>query len=545
MRTTGSAAISIQSSVTRTMVLWCPDWPIIAAARTLEIDPVAPIALIEKGEVFACSAAARADGVRRGLRVREAQSRCSVLEVLPYDQAMDARAFEPIIDAIEQIMPGVQMLRPGTLAIRAQGPSRYFGGEDSAAYQLLFALAEQGLTDARIGIADGPFAAEQAARSTGPSSSLTAGMGAAPESARVRIIPDGGSAAFLSPMPVSLLALPSLAMLLRRLGLSTLGGFAGLPELEVRNRFGEEGAHAHRLAAGLDGSRVTPRIPPDELDVSISFEPPLDRIEQVAFGVREPAERFLDRLAKMSLVCTSIEVEITTERGMMRTRTWMHPRSFTPAEIVDRVRWQLQGTGQSRMARSDAGLDSAISTVRILPESVDAANHHEQGLWGNAPDERIHHGLSRVQSMLGHTAVLTATVGGGRMLIDRQVLVPWGDREQIARPADRPWPGSLPGLPPATVFPNQLACVVLAPDGTSVDIDDRGVLSGPPARFAPPGARSAGPVTAWAGPWPVDERWWDAEEGRELNRFQVVDATGEAWLLLLERGSWWAEGRYD
>lgn len=535
MRTTNPAAINIASSVTRSMVLWCPDWPIIAAARTLDIDPAAPLALIDRGEVFACSASARADGVRRGLRVREAQSRCSILEALPYDSAMDARAFEPIIDAIEQIMPGVQMLRPGTVAIRSQGPSRYFGGEDSAAYQLLFTLAEQGIVDARVGIADGPFAAQQAARSTTGHSTTS----------RVRIIPDGGSAAFLSPMPVSLLGLPSLGMLLRRLGLSTLGGFAGLPELEVRNRFGEEGVHAHRLAAGLDGSRVTPRIPPDELDVSISFEPPLDRIDQVTFSVREPADRFLDRLAKMGLVCTSIQIEVTTDRGTLRTRTWLHPRSFTPAEVVDRVRWQLQGSGQSRVSPVDAGLDSPISTVRILPESVDAANHHEEGLWGNAPDERIHHGLSRVQSMLGHTAVLTATVGGGRMLADRQVLVPWGDREHIDRPADRPWPGSLPGLPPATVFPRQLPCTVLGPNGFSVDIDERGILSGPPARFAPPGAASPGPVTAWAGPWPVDERWWDVEQGRELNRFQLVDATGEAWLLLLERGSWWAEGKYD
>jgi protein ImuB len=52
-------------------------------------------------------------------------------------------------------------------------------------------------------------------------------------------------------------------------------------------------------------------------------------------------------------------------------------------------------------------------------------------------------------------------------------------------------------------------------------------------------------VTAWAGPWPLEERWWDPEASRSAHRFQVVDADGTAWLLVLERGAWCAEARYD
>ena len=32
---------------------------------------------------------------------------------------------------------------------------------------------------------------------------------------------------------------------------------------------------------------------------------------------------------------------------------------------------------------------------------------------------------------------------------------------------------------------------------------------------------------------------------RSAHRFQVVDAEQTAWLLVLEQGAWWAEGRYD
>ena len=110
--------------VTRAIVLWCPDWPVIAARQRLELPADVPLALVEKGMVFACSSHARADGVTRGLRVREAQSRCPQLEIVLYDPVLDARAFEPVLTAIEEITPGVQAVRPGTCVLRARGPAR-------------------------------------------------------------------------------------------------------------------------------------------------------------------------------------------------------------------------------------------------------------------------------------------------------------------------------------------------------------------------------------------------------------------------------------
>src|SRR3954467_15012623 len=79
----------------RLLVLWAPDWPVLAHARTNRLPDDAPIALVEKGLVFACSASARAEGVARGQRIREAQSRCPRLHVLRYDPAPDAPAFQP------------------------------------------------------------------------------------------------------------------------------------------------------------------------------------------------------------------------------------------------------------------------------------------------------------------------------------------------------------------------------------------------------------------------------------------------------------------
>lgn len=523
----------MSARLTRTIVLWCPDWPVTAALHAAGVAADAPLALIEKGFVFACSATARAEGVRRGLRVREAQYRCTDLVVLPYDPVQDSRSFEPVITRIEEITPGVQLIRPGTCAIRSRGPARYYGGEEQAAAALLRCLDALQVPGARVGIADGPFAAEQAARST---------TAAQP----VGIVPPDDSPRFLAPLPVGILVDDKLATLLHRLGVHTLGDFAALDALDVSRRFGAEGAHAHEKASGLDSRSVVARIPPKLFDVAAEFEPALDRTDQVTFAVRASADRFIDALTETKLVCTAVRIEVTTESGEVSERSWLHPRWFTASDVVDRVRWQLQG-GQA----IDTGLSSGVTRVRILPDRVDGAAHHEQGLWGSGPDECIHHGLTRVQGMLGHEGVLTAVIGGGRMLADRQILVPWGDRpagdgQALARAQAEPWPGSIGGVAPATVFSTRHPVALLAADGSAVDVDERGGVSGVPDSFSPTTAPGdLRPVEAWAGPWPVHERWWDPEHARHLHRFQVVDADGNAWLLSLEDHRWWAEGRYD
>lgn len=531
----------MRAPVTRTIILWCPDWPVTQAAKARGLAPGVPIALTDRGAIFACSDSARKKGVTRGLRVREAQSRCPELLLFPYDPAPGARAFEPVLAAVEAVTPGVQAIRPGTCALRARGPSRYYGGEEQAAAALLACLDRLGVSEARVGIADGPFAAGQAARLTDVV-------------LRSRIVPPGESARFLAPVPVEQLGLPELAPVLTRLGIYTLGDLAALGANEVRERFGPEGARAHLLAQGNDGSAVLPRTPPEDLARGADFEPPLDRVDQIAFAFRATADAFIAGLTRAGLVCTALRVEVTSEDGARSERTWLHPRVFDAADVLDRVRWQLQGAGSAGQ-----GPGAPVARLLVAPESVDDIGHHEEGLWGSGADERIHHGLSRVQSMLGHDEVLTAVIGGGRSPLERQRLVPWGDRSTAPTRRDgsgpgagtadtAPWPGSLPPPHPTSVFRVREPVTVLRPDGDPADVDETGALTGPLARFSPPGAPSRlQPISAWAGPWPFRERWWDPDPARRrsLQRFQVVDEEGNAWLLMLEQHRWWAEARYD
>src|SRR5919206_602034 len=111
------------------LVVWCPDWPVVAAGA----PPDSLTAVVHANRVVACSPAARVEGVRPGLRRREAQGRCPELELLAHDPARDARAFEPVLVAVEQLTPWVEVLQPGECAFPAPAAPRYHGGQPAPA----------------------------------------------------------------------------------------------------------------------------------------------------------------------------------------------------------------------------------------------------------------------------------------------------------------------------------------------------------------------------------------------------------------------------
>ncbi|MET7374495.1 DNA polymerase Y family protein [Micromonospora arida] len=531
----------------RTLLLWCPDWPVLAAEIVDGVPATGPVAVLHANRVVACSERARAEGVRRGLRKREAQGRCPQLTVVEYDPARDARAFEPVVAAVEELVAGVEVVRPGACAVAARGPGRYLGGEEAAAERIIEHVAQSCLVESQVGIADGVFAAGLAARAG-------------------RVVAPGGTPEFLAGLPVEALGRSALADLLRRLGVRTLGDFAALPAGDVLARFGFDGALAHRLAAGRDHRPLAVRQPPADLTVTAEHDEPIDRVDAAAFVARALAERLHERLAGHGLACTRLGIEAVTEHGQELHRVWRHDGLLTAAAIADRVRWQLDGwlsgsngRAGARPARPTAG----IIRLRLIPDGVIAQAGLQASLWGETGEERerAHRALSRVQGILGPEAVVTAVLGGGRSPADQVRLVPWGDERVPARPgppadpgADPttgrngggapPWPGRLPAPAPAVVLPSPLAATVHDAAGEPVVISARLAVSAAPARLVV-GTGQPAEIVGWAGPWPVDERWWAPAEARRRARFQVSLADGAALLLAVEAGQWLVEAIYD
>jgi len=594
----------------RTLVAWCPDWPLVAAG----IPPTIPAAVFRANRVVACTATARVEGVKRGLRRREAQGRCPELVVEHHDPSREARMFEPVVAIVGTFTPRVEVIRPGTCALPVRGPSRYFGGDEALADRIREAvdavlsrllggsgegpcsMAEVGC---RTGVADGPFAAVQAAR-------------------RGLVVPVGGSADFLAPLPITLLEEAELTDLLLRLGLRTLGAFASLPAANVVGRFGPVGAIAHHRAAGMDERLLDGREPPADLSVEVRLEPPADRVDTAAFAAKSMADELCGSLGGAGLICTCIRIEAETEHGEDLSRVWRHHRSFTPATVAERVRWQLDGwladrarcgcplpdplgsgsdhepvrcPGGTACPNPVGGTTGGLTLLRLVPETVQADEGRQPGFWGGATeaDDRAARGLARVQGLLGPDAVMTAVLGGGRGPAEQVRLVPWGAPREPARPGDpapsaarrrgpsprgstpeasppakaaRPgtrvrssgrspsareipvWPGRIPLPSPAIVPPAPIRADLVDASGVPVGVTSRSFPTRPPHRLSV----SGGPweeIIAWAGPWTADERWWDPGTHRRLARAQVVTGGGGAYLMLLEQGRWWVEAVYD
>jgi protein ImuB len=544
----------------RMVVVWCPDWPVVAAGA----PPASLTAVVHANRVIACSAAARAEGVRPGLRRREAQSRCPELELLAADPARDARAFEPVLAAIERLTPWVEVLQPGECAFPARGAARYHGGEPALAVTVTAAVHAALGGGCRVGIADGTFAAGLAARSQA-------------------IVPPGGSRAFLAPLPVATLDRPDLTDLLVRLGLRTLGDLAALPRASLTTRFGPEGARAARLAGGLDEQPRAARRPPPDLRVAAELDPPADRVDVAAFTAKTLADELVARLDRLGLACARLRIEAETDRGERLSRVWRYdpapvpplpagpdpvprsaaarragppdPRSSgglglsppdppsrrTAAAMAERVRWQLEGWLTGRADR----LPGALTRLALAPDEVVPDRGRQLGFWGEETEagQRAARALARIQGLLGPEAVHTAHLRGGRDPADRVTLTPAPDPPA---PGAVPWPGQVPAPAPAIVYAEPRPAEVVDVTGAAVAVDGRGLLGSLPNRVRILGrGRAWSAITAWAGPWLVDERWWDPAAHRRLVRLQATTDQGVAYLLRLAGGRWWVEAIYD
>ena len=418
----------------------------------------------------------------------------------------EARAFGHVVAVVEDFCPEVEVLRPGMCVLGARGPARYFGGEDALARKIAEAVAARGF-DCHTGVADGQFAACLAARAARPGT-------------------PGGSGA---------------------LGIRTLGDFAALPARDVASRFGAEGTAAQRVARGQEPRRLVAGTPRADLSAALEFDPPV-HAEPAAFAAKGLAERMLDGLTARGLSCVRVRVEVIGEDGQESSRLWRHDGLLSALAVAQRVRWQLDGWHPARAGGDGGPADEGtggITMLRLVPDQLVPDEGRQLGLWGDdLVSGRVERAAVRLQAMLGHESVAHPLLAGGRGPGEQVVLVPFGDMRDTRFPADRPWPARIPPPAPATVYPAPLPARVIDAAGVPVTVTGRAVISGPPdALMAGDSPWLA--ITAWAGPWPVSERWWDERNATRRARFQLVTEDGTAWLAAIDLGRWQIEARYD
>ena len=527
--------------VARSLALWCPDWPVVAAGS----DPAEHAVVVADGRVQACTAAAREHGVRRGQRLRDAQRLCPDAVVHAADEGAQAGLFEQVVTAVEQVAPRIEVIRPGLLALPSRGAARYHGGERALGEKVRDAVIASGFTGV-VGIADGSFGAVLAAKSAWDIALDGSGDG-------LLVIEEGSTASFLAPHSVTVLDRPELAGVLLRLGIRTVGDLAALPAGDVLVRFGADGVAAHRLARGLLARPPAAQSPAEDLAVEWELDPPLSSADRVVFAAKAAADQLHENLGARGVVCVRVEVEVGTVSGASWTRLWRHDGQLSSTAVAERVRWQLDGWRTE--AERGAALRGArrvpdpdpVSVLRLTPDDVVTDTGTQLSLWGQAQrNDAIERAATRLQAMLGHAGVETAVLTGGRGPGERVQRVPWGDVAEPAQSVEGSWPGRLP-VPLPTAVPVPYEVGVFDADGRSVRVTARGEVTAAPAVLVEPGGpggTSSFTVTGWTGPWPSVERWWDHAVARRLARMQLSTDDGRGWLVLVENGQWMVEGAY-
>ena len=550
----------------RCAVLHTPAWPIAAAIlHEPETFHVAqPLAVFHAQRVLSCSPSAWREGVRPGQRRRQAQGACPHLVIVPFNADRDARMYEPLVQSIGTLVPLIDVENPGSLLLATRGPSRYVGGDDALAVRLL-TLASEGLSHANqglnvdeviaaggglgVGIADGRIAATLAARSSSRRGEPV-------------VIQPGheATATFLAPYAVKVLTAvagcsPDLVDLLERLGLRQLGDIARLSVTDLVGRFGAIGETLYRLANGTDDTPPSTIPPPPDLTMSRVFDDPLLQLDMLVFAAKALTDELGAYFHERGQVCTRVQVEAESEHGESSQRVWYRAEGMRSATLLDRVRWQLDG-----WINGTEPPTAGVTLLRVTPIDIRSDAGTQVGFWGgrSEADDNATRAITRVIGLLGPQSVTVASWRGGRDPREVYEMVCFADigsadsggvgQQLVLRPDDdadaAEWPGSLPAPTPAVVHHDPLLVEVTDVHGRVVAVNGRGLVSATPTTLLQRGQSYR--IVAWAGPWPVDERWWD-QRARRAARFQLVieQPDGQcAYLAEVAAGQWWLTAEY-
>ena len=347
--------------------------------------------------IVACSRAAWAQGVRLGMTATAARATAPIVSVVNVDSASERETVRAIGDVVLGLTPTVDAGgRVGAggahLAMYAEVPQKTRGS--TFGERVIDRLSQLGLTG-RVGIADDRFTAWVAAAY------------GSDDHGTVTMVPRGGSAAFLAPRPLSLLAISAeVQHMLEALGVRTLGEFAALPAPSVARPLE---ADYRALARGESGSHMRPYTPEaairEELVVAsgsvLDSSDALSGPTAIALIARRIALRLEGRArgaARVELAATvdrdgaaQVITQLTPDLNDLRATTqtdlpsYIEPRAtpalssaedlaraFTPileaipAELSSTA-WRLRVTVVGEAVTTVDQLDLAVTTEMVMP----------------------------------------------------------------------------------------------------------------------------------------------------------------------------------
>ncbi|MDP9805537.1 protein ImuB [Trueperella bonasi] len=514
--------------------VWIPDWPVVAALLSGQVEAHVPIAVHEQ-RIIAVNGLAYREGVRTGMRRRQAQALVPHLVLVRHDGTRDVQYFERVVRACEEHIAYLSVLEPGLITFLARGPLRTAGSVSALADNLIGDITQRTGLEARVGFGEGLLTSVLAARQGTHVRNARPFLDAHPVAALEYI-------AFSSQARARVRAFINA---MEDLGIRRIGDLRSLDAQALVTRFGDIGKHVITLINGGDLDQAGESYPLQELTVERALDPPLTNLDQATFLAREMAEELSSYLTQRGVIAREISIQTRSESGKQRERKWALDVA-SAKDITDRVRWQL-----SAWISDGEGPESGIERIVVVAKAIAQAGLAQGTLWGSerANREAAVRAVSRIQSLLGDKSVLVPERVGGRHPLEAHSTRLWDAASTLPEHRDAPWPGTIPSPWPNLVKAKPEKITLCDAHGHECLVSALGTFycqeqCDNPTPFELKIEGRAERIDSLAGPWLQAVGWWNPQTQERKAWLELVcDKRG--YLIYREDRQWWMAGIYE
>ncbi len=431
--------------------------------------------------IHAANRAALLAGARIGSRAVDSRSICPALRIEDATPGQDAARLARLAFWVRRWGPASTPDGDQGIILDTTGAAHLFGGEPALLADIQAAFARAGLT-AGLGLAPTRGAAWALAR-FGPERAICTDPLPA-----------------LAPLPLTGLRLSGeTLLLLRRLGLKTIGDLAALPRLPLMRRFARAALSDNPLIR-LDQALGRAAEPLDAPESAPEFATQT----RLAEPVLDPADwlpglldQLCAQLAAADRGCRRLCLSVFRTDGERRElRVALAAPSRDPAHLLRLF--------DGRLARLDPGY--GFDLIRLAAEAVEPLAAAQPGLDGAAPQGlALARLVDRLAARFGSAAISQP--------LPRESHVP----ERAESPGD-----PLASAPPPPARADRPIRLLSPPEEIRVLY---AIPEGPPARFI--WRRQTLRVARHAGPERIAPEWWQDRPGTRLrDYFRIEDETG-------------------
>jgi DNA polymerase-4 len=346
-----------------------------------------------RGVVSAASYEARKFGVHSAMPLRTAQRLCPHGVFLPGRFGRYNELSRQVMQVFASYTPLVEPISLDEAFLDVTASLAAFGDGETIARRIKERVLDEVGLVVSVGVATNKLCAKVASDLRKPDALV--------------VVPPGGEAAFLAPLPVSRLwgVGPQARQALADYGVTTIGQLAALPEGTLRRRFGTHGAELRLRAQGVDPSRVVPTHAPKTVGHEITFDHDVSDPARLEATLLDLAESVASRLRKHDLAAGGVQLKLRYEGFDTITRQAPLDHQVRDSEPIYELAVSLL-----RKARAPE------RAVRLIGVTAIHLTDAQQLTLFDAPErtERLTRSIDAVRQRFGSAAITRARLVGHR-----------------------------------------------------------------------------------------------------------------------------------